>query len=219
MHMEAKVIRITFDTGEWAFSFQWASFFLCCGRMAKLFLSSVDRWACLYRGTRSSIRALTKDGPELRDGSFDPFLWGPACCRRWRTHRASVCATRFGTPAAWQIHTHQPTHPAPHLVPTTVGGPGGTGRFVFAKGSSITHQVPLWVKQVYEVTILTNKRRETDAIIPNPSYKKKANKQPAGDRLRVFDPITKIKNKKWGQQSSNGRPRARLSTVVTGVHR
>ena len=39
--MEAKVMRITYNAGEWSLSFQWASLFLCCGRMAKLFLSSV----------------------------------------------------------------------------------------------------------------------------------------------------------------------------------
>ena len=36
---------------------------------------------------------------------------------------------------------------------------------------------------------------------------------------RRDDPITKIKNKKRGQQSSNGRPLARLSRMVRGVHR
>ena len=39
--MEAKVVRIFFDADEWSLSFQWTSLFLSCGRMTKLFLSSV----------------------------------------------------------------------------------------------------------------------------------------------------------------------------------
>ena len=112
-------------------------FFVCCGHMATFFLSSVTAGR-VCTAPRDRLEGWhDRDASTPRGGIFDPFPQDPACCRGWRTHRASVLATHVGTPAARQIHTHRPTHPALHLVPTTVWDRVGTGRFVSAKASSI----------------------------------------------------------------------------------
>ena len=59
---------------------------------------------------------IEKDGPELRDGSFDPFLRAQRAVGDGERTVHPYVPLDFGSGGLRNPHTH----PAPHLLPTTL---------------------------------------------------------------------------------------------------
>ena len=120
--LEAKVVRMTYNTSEWSLSFSGPSFFLCHGRGRICPLQAQPSRLIV------PLHAFTSSGIDVRK-MYPNFVMAtlvlllqPVCLLEGERLHASELAIRFQNPVVSRNRTRQPSHPVLLLVPAMVWG-------------------------------------------------------------------------------------------------